>query len=72
MAVITKPDMAFTVLRFVRFLINPGSLHHKITDKMINYLINIKTLTLHFGNFDNLKVVSIALFANNTLNRKSF
>ena len=70
MMVMTKPDITFTVLQLVRFLINPGPLHHKVANKVINYLINIKDLTLHFGGFNNLEVVSTALFANNTLNRK--
>ena len=64
--------MAFAVLRLVRFLINPGPLRHKIADKVINYLINIKDLTLYFGGFNNLEVVSNVLFADNTLDRKSF
>ena len=64
--------MAFTVLRLVRFLINPGPLYHKITDRVINYLVNIKNLTLYFGGFNNFEVVNNALFANNTLDQKSF
>ena len=71
MAVITRLDIAFTVLRLTRFLINLGPLHHKVINKIINYLISIKNLTLYFGGFDNLEVVNNALFANNTLNRKS-
>ena len=70
-AVITKPDMVFTVLRLVRFLINPGLLHHKVIDKVMNYLAGIKNLALHFGDFNDLEVVSDALFADNTLNRKN-
>ena len=69
--VIIKPDMAFTVSRLVRFLINPGPLYHKVVNKVINYLISIKNLALHFGGFNNLEVVSDVLFANNTLDRKS-
>ena len=71
MAVIIKPNIAFTVSRLARFLINPGPLYYKVADKVINYLINIKDLALHFGGFNNLKVVSDILFADNTLNRKS-
>ena len=67
MAVITKPDVAFVVLRLARFLINPGLLYHKVINKVINYLVSIKNLTLYFGGFYNLEVVSNALFANNTL-----
>ena len=71
MAVITRPDIAFTVLRLARFLINPGPLHHKVANKVISYLASIKNLALHFGGFDNLKVVNDVLFADNTLDQKS-
>ena len=71
MAVTTKPNIASAVSRLTRFLINPGPLHHKITNKVINYLISIKNLTLYFGDSNNLKVVNNASFANNTLNRKN-
>ena len=59
--------MAFAVLQLARFLINPGSLYHKVADKVINYLASIKNLTLYFGGFNNLEIVNNALFANNTL-----
>ena len=72
MAVTTRLDMAFTVLQLARFLINPGPLHHKVANKVINYLVSIKNLALYFGGFDNLEVVSDVLFADNTLDRKSF
>ena len=71
MAVTTKPDMAFAVARLIRFLINTGPLHHKTINKGINYLINIKDLTLHFGGFNNLEMVNNTLFTDNTLDRKS-
>ena len=63
--------MAFAVSRLARFLINTGRLYHKVVDKVINYLVSIKDLTLYFGGFNNLEMVSDALFADNTLDRKS-
>ena len=69
--VTTRPNIAFTVLWLARFLINPGPLHYKVTNKVINYLASIKDLTLYFGGFNDLEVVNDALFANNTLNRKN-
>ena len=71
MAVTTRPDIAFAVSRLARFLINPGPLYHKAVDRVIGYLANIKNLTLYFGGFDNLEVVSDTLFADNTLDRNS-
>ena len=68
--VTTRPNIAFTVLRLARFLINPGPLHHKTTNKIINYLINIKNLTVYFGDSNNFEVTNNALFVNNTLDRK--
>ena len=68
---ITRLDVAFAGLRLARFLINPGPLYYKVADKVINYLVNIKDLTLYFGGFDDLEVVSNASFADNTLDRKS-
>ena len=67
MAVTTRPDIAFAVSRLVRFLINPGPLHHKVTNKVINYLTSIKNLSLYFGGFNNFEVASDTLFADNTL-----
>ena len=71
MAVITRPDVVFTMSRLARFLINPGPLYHKAADRVIGYLASIKDLALYFGGFNNLKVVSNILFADNTLDRKS-
>ena len=70
-AVTIRPDVAFAVSRLARFLINPGLLHYKVTDRVINYLASIKDLTLYFGGFNDLEVVSDASFADNTLDRKS-
>ena len=63
--------MAFTVLRLARFLINPGPLYFKVTGMVIHYLVSIKNLALHFGGFNNLKVVNNALFTDNTVDQKS-
>ena len=67
MAVITRLNMAFAVSRLARFLINPGPLHHKVINKVIGYLASTKDLTLYFGGFNDLEVVSNALFTDNTL-----
>ena len=71
MTVTTRPNVAFAASRLARFLINLGPLYHKVANKMINYLVSIKDLALHFGGFNKLEVVSETSFANNTLDRKS-
>ena len=53
-----------------RFLINPGPLHYKAANKVINYLASIKDLVLYFRGFNDFEVVNNALFADNTLDRK--
>ena len=64
---IIKPDITFTVSRLARFLINPGPLYYKVANKVIGYLVSIKDLALYFGGFNNLEVISNALFVDNTL-----
>ena len=70
-AVTTRPDVAFAVSRLAKFLINPGPLHHKAADKVIGYLADTRDLVLHFGGANDFEVISDALFADNTLDRKS-
>ena len=72
MAITTRLNITFTVLRLTRFLINPGPLYHKITNKIINYLTSTKNLALYFGGSNNLEVINNALFTDNILDRKSF
>ena len=69
--VTTRPDIIFIILRLARFLINPGPLYYKVVNKIINYLASIKDLILCFRGFNNLEVVSNALFADNTLDQKN-
>ena len=71
MAVTTRPDIIFTVLRLIRLLINPGPLHHKVANKVISYLTSTKNLALHFGGPNNLEIINNISFGDNTLNRKS-
>jgi hypothetical protein len=43
-AVITRPDIAFAVLRLSRFITNPGTKHHEGADLVLHYLKNIHSL----------------------------
>ena len=70
-AVNTRPDTAFAVSRLARFLTNPGPDHQSAADRVILYLNCTRTLALQLSGHDYLVVASNALFANNTLDRKS-
>jgi hypothetical protein len=71
-AITTRLDIAFATSRLARFLINPSKEHYAAADRVLLYLNEIKSLALKLRKGDNLKVVSNALFADNTLDRKSF
>jgi hypothetical protein len=71
-AVTTRPDIAFATLRLTRFLINPSKEHYAAADRVLLYLNETKSLALELRKGDHLKVASDVLFADNTLDRKSF
>jgi hypothetical protein len=66
-----RPNIAFAILRLVRFLNNSSSAYHKTANRALMYLYNTRQLFLRFGGQDNLVVASDASFANNSTNRKS-
>ena len=70
-AVITRPNIAFTALRLVRFNNNPGLQHHKAADQVLHYLHNTRNLALQLGGKDNFVVTSDTSFGDNSVNRKS-
>ena len=45
-AITTRPDIAFAVLRLARFNTNPGDIHHRAADRVIQYLYATKDLAL--------------------------
>ena len=69
--VITRPDIAFVVLRLVRFNINPGPQHYKAADQVLYYLYNTQTLALRLGGEDDFVIASDASFTDNSIDRKS-
>jgi hypothetical protein len=71
-AVTTRLDIAFAILRLARFLINLSKEYYAATNCVLLYLNKTKSLALKLRKGDYLKVVSNILFADNTLNRKSF
>jgi len=68
---ITRPDIAFTASRLIKFNNNPSPQHHKAADQILHYLHNTRTLALQLGGADNYVIASDASFADNNLNRKS-
>ena len=70
-AVISRPDIAFTVSRLTHFLTNPSAAHQRAADQVLRYLYRTRGYALRFGGEDDFIVASNASFANNTLDQKS-
>ncbi|KAK1920225.1 hypothetical protein P3342_002521 [Pyrenophora teres f. teres] len=70
-AVNTRPNVAFATSRLARFLTNPSPEHNRAANRVLLYLHLTRTLGLQFGGSNNLVVASDALFADNTVDRKS-
>jgi hypothetical protein len=70
-AVTTRPDIAFATSRLARFLSDPSPEHHNAADRVLLYLQSTRTLALQLGGNNDLLVANNALFADNTLDRKS-
>ena len=51
-AVITRPDIAFAVLRLARFSTNPGIKHHEGADRVLHYLKRTRSLALEYRGDD--------------------
>ena len=68
---ITRPDVAFAVSRLSRFITNPGPKHHEAADRVLHYLKNTQSLALQYRQDDHFRVASDALFADNSIDRKS-
>src|SRR5204862_3068898 len=71
----TRPNVAFAASQLARFNTNPSDIHHKAADQTIQYLYSTKGKALRYGDDDNeahsFICASDALFADNTLDRKS-
>ena len=71
MAIITYPNITFTILKLLHFLTNPNPTYIQVVNKIINYLLSTYTLRLKFGGGDKLKIAINASFTNNTNNQKN-
>ena len=73
----TRPDIAFAVSRLSRFNQQPGKQHHEAADRVFHYLARTQDHCIWYGGSGNEDDISSficssdALFADNTLDRKS-
>ena len=71
MAIITRPNIIFAILKLLYFLTNPSLIYIEAVNKVINYLLSICILRLKFGGRDKLKIVINASFMNHINDRKN-
>ena len=71
MAIITRLNIIFVILKLLYFLINPSLIYIQMVNKIINYLLGICILRLKFEGGDKLEIVTDASFADNISDQKS-
>ena len=71
MAIITRLNIIFAILKLLYFFINPNPIYIQVVNKVINYLLNIRILKFKFGGGDKLKIVTDAFFMDNISDRKN-
>ena len=70
-AIVTRPDIAFAVSKLSRFNTNPSNEHYAAADRVLDYLQAIRNHALRLGGGYIFEVYINALFADNTMDRKS-
>ena len=71
MAIITRLNIAFTILKLLYFFTNLSPIYVQVVNRIINYLLGTRTLRLKFGGGDKLKIITYASFADNISDQKS-
>ena len=71
MAIITRLNIIFIILKLLRFFTNPSPTYMQAVNKVINYLLGTCTLGFKFGGGDKLKIVTDASFADDISDQKS-
>ena len=71
MAIITRPNIIFVILKLLRFLTNPNPIYIETVNEIINYLLRTRTLRLKLKGRDEFKIVTDTSFTNNINNRKN-
>lgn len=70
-AINTRSNVAFATTRLARFCTNPSDIYYKAADRVLRYLCGTHTMALRLEGGDDFIIASDALYADNTLNRKS-
>ena len=68
MAIITRLNIIFIILKLLYFLINLNLIYIQMVNKIINYLLGTYILKFKFGGRDKLKIITDASFINNISN----
>ena len=68
MAIITRPNIIFGILKLLYFLTNLSLIYIQTVNKIINYLLGTRILKFKFKGGNKLKIVTNASFTNNINN----
>ena len=71
MAIITRLDIIFAILKLLHFFTNPNPIYMQIINKIINYLLSTRILKFKFGGRDKLKIITDTSFTDNINDQKS-
>ena len=69
-AVMTRPDVAFTVSRLSRYNSNPGPSHEASVQRLIRYLLTTKEYALELRDGNGFRTATDAAFADDSRDRK--
>ena len=71
--IIIKSNIVFAIFYFAKFLLNLNNTYYKAANKAIAYIINFVNYAIKYNSLNKFfKVYNNTLFANNTINCRSF
>ena len=65
MAIITRLDIIFAILKLLHFLTNLNPIYIQTVNKIISYLLGTRILKLKFRGGDKLKIIINTSFTDN-------
>ena len=71
MAIITRLNIIFAILKILRFFTNSNPIYIQTVNNIINYLLDTYTLKFKFGGGNKLEIITNDSLADNINNRKS-